>query len=173
MTDMYPTTLAEWRQLEYSLKDCAPEKAIAVCRRMCRTSLYFLIRYGLDRRDIEHPWLLDRCTEVGNAPNGYLDLWAREHYKSTIITFALTIQDILASHGEDSIEDREVTIGIFSHTRPIAKKFLRQIQQELETNPTSPIQRWKCRNWLIYRCRRQKVGTTERLVKRTGVGSLR
>ena len=43
----------------------------------------------------------------------------------------------------------------------------------LTTNPTSPIQRRKCRNWLIYRCRRQKVGTTERLVKRTGVGSLR
>jgi len=65
-----------------------------------------------------------------------LDLWAREHYKSTIITFALTIQDILASHGEDPIVDEEVTVGLFSHTRPIAKQFLRQIKTEFERNET-------------------------------------
>lgn len=55
-----------------------------------------------------------------------MDLWAREHYKSTIITFALTIQDIL--------KDPEITVGIFSHTRPNAKKFLIQIKQEFENN---------------------------------------
>lgn len=60
------------------------------------------------------------------APDGHLDLWGREHYKSTIITFALTIQDIL--------NDPEITVGIFSHTRGIAKGFLRQIKQEAETN---------------------------------------
>jgi phage terminase large subunit-like protein len=67
-------------------------------------------------------------------PNGCLDLWAREHSKSTIITFALTIQDILASHGEGALADEELAAGIFSHTRPIAKAFLRKIMQELERN---------------------------------------
>jgi hypothetical protein len=57
-----------------------------------------------------------------------LDLWAREHYKSTVITFAKTIQDILI--------DPEITVGFFSHTRPIAKAFLRQIKQEFEYNET-------------------------------------
>ena len=38
----------------------------------------------------------------------------------------LTIQDIL--------NDPEVTVGIFSHTRPIAKAFLRQIKREFEGN---------------------------------------
>jgi phage terminase large subunit-like protein len=38
----------------------------------------------------------------------------------------LTIQDIL--------RDPEITIGIFSHTRPHAKAFLRQIKRELEMN---------------------------------------
>lgn len=49
-------------------------------------------------------------------------------HNSSIITFGLTIQDIL--------KDPEVTVGIFSHTRPISKAFLRLIMRELETNAT-------------------------------------
>lgn len=67
-----------------------------------------------------------------------LDLWAREHYKSTIITFGKTLQDILASHGDDPLPEWkgiEPTFGIFSHTRPIAKGFMRQLKLELERNP--------------------------------------
>lgn len=82
---------------------------------------------------MENPWLLARCREVQASPNGHLDLWAREHYKSTIITFGLTLQDILRTHGEGA-EGDECTIGIFSHTRPIAKGFLGQLKYELESN---------------------------------------
>ena len=64
--------------------------------------------------------------EVQGNPNGHLDLWAREHGKSSIITFGLTIQDIL--------NNPEITVGIFSYSRPIAKAFLRQIKVEFETN---------------------------------------
>ncbi|MEQ8195593.1 MAG: hypothetical protein RIB59_13995 [Rhodospirillales bacterium] len=55
-------------------------------------------------------------------------------HNSTIITFGLTIQDILASHGEDPLIETEALFGLFSHTRPIAKGFLRQIKREFETN---------------------------------------
>ncbi len=106
-------------------------------RSLCRHNLYFLLRYVLGRKDVESQWIFERCREVDKNPNGYLDLWAREHYKSTIITFAKTIQDILSSHGEKPCKSwagREVTVGIFSHTRPIAKKFLGQIKREFETN---------------------------------------
>lgn len=92
---------------------------------------------------MEKEWLFDRCREVEQAPNGYLDLWAREHYKSTIITFGKTIQDILASHGEDPLPEWngiEATFGLFSHTRPIAKGFLRQIKREFEGN--KKLQEW-------------------------------
>jgi len=91
-----------------------------------KEDLFFLLLRVLHRDDIAHPWLYARCREVEQAPDGFLDLWAREHYKSTIITFGLTIQDIL--------RDPEETFGFFSHTRPIAKAFLRQIKLEFEQN---------------------------------------
>ena len=106
-------------------------------RNLCRNNLFFLLCYGLKRKDCNKRWLYDRCNEVQHNPNGYLDLWAREHYKSTIITFAKTIQDILASHGDDPLpvwQGREITVGIFSHTRPNAKGFLKQIKREFEAN---------------------------------------
>lgn len=115
----------------------SPEERIPHLRNLCRTDLYFLLRYGIGRQDMEHPWLFHRCREVQSSPDGYLDLWSREHYKSTIITYAKTLQDILASHGEEPLPEwngLEITVGIFSHTRPIAKKFLSQIKYELESN---------------------------------------
>jgi predicted phage terminase large subunit-like protein len=95
-------------------------------RRLCREDLFFLLAVGCKRSDLDRDWLYARCREVESAPDGHLDLWAREHYKSTIITFGLTIQDIL--------RDSNITVGIFSHTRPIAKAFLTQIKREFETN---------------------------------------
>jgi phage terminase large subunit-like protein len=95
-------------------------------RELFTTNLFALLVYGMQRRDADHDFIFDRCLEVQKAPDGYLDLWAREHYKSTIITVALTIQEIL--------RDPEITVGIFSHTRPNAKAFLRQIKREFESN---------------------------------------
>jgi predicted phage terminase large subunit-like protein len=103
-------------------------------RHKARTDLYYLLTEVMGRKDVVHPFLEGRCREVQQSPNGHIDLWAREHYKSTIITFALTIQNILCSHGEDPMTDKELTIGIFSHTRPSAKGFLRQIKREFESN---------------------------------------
>jgi phage terminase large subunit-like protein len=104
-------------------------------RNLARTDLYFLIRYLLKRPDIEHPWLFERCREIEAEPNEYMDLWSREHYKSTIITFGKSIQDILASHGDGALWDREVTFGLFSFNAGTAHKFVAQIKNELESNP--------------------------------------
>jgi len=106
-------------------------------RHLGRIDLVYLMVVLMNRADMTHPWLVARIREFEADPNGHLDLWAREHYKSTIITFGGTVQDILTSHGDDPLpkwEGIEPTFGIFSHTRPISKKFLRQIKQEFEQN---------------------------------------
>jgi hypothetical protein len=95
-------------------------------RTLCRTDLFFLLVYGLRRADADIDFVFDRCREVQASPDNYIDLWARGHYKSTIITLALSIMEIL--------NNPEITIGIFSYSRPIAKQFLRQIKIEFETN---------------------------------------
>ena len=104
----------------------SPEHEKHLQRKLALTDLFFLLVLILKRADANRDWIFDRCNEVQDNPNGHLDLWAREHYKSTIITFAKTIQDVLA--------DPEMTVGLFSHTRPNAKAFLRQIKREFELN---------------------------------------
>lgn len=131
LTELHRAAVPEYRMDEYpalvaDLKKLPKPQQYDRYRQLCRNDLYFLLRYGCKRVDIGHPWLFARCREVQASPNGHLDLWAREHFKSTIITFGLTVQEILI--------DPELTFGIFSHTRPIAKGFLRQIKREFEAN---------------------------------------
>lgn len=95
-------------------------------RALCLEDRYYLFVVACERRDAWHPWLYERCREVEADPDGRLDLWAREHYKSSLLTFAGSIQEIL--------RNPSITIGIFSHTKPIARKFLVQIKEELERN---------------------------------------
>ena len=124
-------------ELVNCLLELSPSERLSRTRQLIRTDLYYLLRYVLGRTDMEHPWLLARIREVQREPDGYLDLWGRDHRKSTVITFGKTLQDILASHGDDPLphwNGREPTFGIFSHTRPIAKAFLRQLKHELESN---------------------------------------
>lgn len=95
-------------------------------RTLCRRDLFYLLTVALGRVDVNHDWLFARCREFEKDPYGYVDLWARDHYKSTIATFGHTIQEIL--------RDPEDTLCIMSVTRPIAKQFLRQIKREFEAN---------------------------------------
>lgn len=128
------SALRFWDEIEGEARRLGREEQAV--RILAMADLYYLLvrvcgrrdmlPHGADAKFVANSFAFERCREVERDPNGYLDLWAREHWKSTIITFGLTIQDIL--------RDPEVTVGIFSHTRPIAKAFLRQIMRELEAN---------------------------------------
>ena len=143
----------------------SPDEVIAYLGRRDR---FFLLTHILKRADAVHPWLYDRCREVEAEPDECLDLWARFHYKSTIITFAGAIQEIL--------NDPDITICIFSHTKGIAKGFLEQIKLELEQNallkrlyngilyddPARESPRWSLdRGLVVKRTSNPKEGTLE------------
>lgn len=129
--------LPDWFDLEYRqtlifyakfLSGCEdnPELLENKIRVLSENDLFYLLTFTLNRADMLNPWLFARCRDVQRSPDNHLDVWAREHYKSTIITFGLTIQDI--------INDPEITIGLFSHTKGVARKFLAQIKTEIEMN---------------------------------------
>lgn len=97
---------------------------------LCKHDRFLLLTQVLNQVHCLHPWVYERCREVEAEPDDHLDLWARGHFKSTIITFGGSFQEI--------IKDPEITIGIFANDRPISKGFLLQIKTEMELNPKLP-----------------------------------
>lgn len=88
--------------------------------------LFFYMHIILRIGPINHPWLVERIKEVQDKNSNTMDLWSREHWKSSIITYGLNLWDVT--------KNPEERIGIFSHTRGIAKSFLRRIKHTCETN---------------------------------------
>ena len=125
---------AEWARNEQFYKvvaayaDChdAPNIDDSFIRTLGQLDRYYLGVFLCNRHDMLHPWIYDRCREVESDKDRRLDLWARFHYKSSIITFLGTIQEILCNPN--------IPIGLLSFSARQAKPFLRQVMQELEAN---------------------------------------
>jgi hypothetical protein len=165
VNDLHALSLTEAIKFWHALELKYGEEAV---RWLCKHDRFYLLVRMLGRKDALHPWLYERCREVEANPDDHLDLWAREHYKSTIITFAGCIQEI--------IKDPEITIGIFSHTKAVSLKFALQIKQELETNkrlqetfpdifyanPSKDSPRWsEQKGWCVKRKNNPKEATLE------------
>lgn len=103
-------------------------------RTMVRNDLYYLLVfeagydfmvYGETEDEVVYrPFLFNRCREVQESPDYHVDIWARGHFKSTIITIGKTVQDIL--------NYPEIAIAIFSYSSPSAEAFVSQVRNILE-----------------------------------------
>lgn len=119
----------DYSALSLTLKECErigdDDRYLQIVRSIAKDDLFFLMYFvlGIPCND---PFVLARIYEVQDKHHMTLDLWAREHWKSTILTYALIIWEWIQNPHE--------RIVIFSHTRGIAKGFLRRIKQTLETN---------------------------------------
>lgn len=95
-------------------------------RNMCLVDRFFLLTVVLKRKDLLTKWQFDACRDVERQPDGVLDLWARGHGKSSIITYGGVIQEIL--------RDRDIAICIFSNTKANARKFMASVKETFESN---------------------------------------
>lgn len=107
-------------------KEVLLDRDLPTIRELCLNDLFFFFSIALNRPDVNRPWLFDRIREIEANPNGHLDLWAREHYKTHIISYALTLQDILY--------DPEITVGLFSISTKYSKAIGSMIKYEMENN---------------------------------------
>lgn len=104
---------------------------LSTLRALILNDLFFIIYFVMKMRQANHPFVIDRCREVQEAEdkdtiNNTLFLWSREHYKSTIITTARTVQRLL--------RNPERRFGIFSYAKDPAKKLLRPIKNLFESS---------------------------------------
>jgi phage terminase large subunit-like protein len=89
------------------------------------TDLWYVLYFVVKNPRANHQFVIDRCREVEDGPDDYtLDIWAREHFKSDIITISETLQYV-ARHPER-------TNAIYSYARPAAKKFLNKLKVIME-----------------------------------------
>lgn len=115
-------------------KISAGEDELSWFRDLFVNDLWFLVYFGLGVKCANNPFWVESCHDVETGPvTNTLDVWGREHGKSTIITIAETIQDILKSHMEGSTIEEE-RIAIFSYTRSAAFTFFRSIKSALESS---------------------------------------
>jgi len=92
-------------------------------RAIISKDLFFIVSFimKIPQHLSNNPFVVGACRDVMDGPKDYtLDVWAREHFKSSIITIAETIQYQLLNPNH--------TTAIFSYVRPVAKLFLGSIK---------------------------------------------
>ena len=122
-----------WREVRGFLKRfrSGSVERLRYTRGLALGDLFFFMVVLLRRVDANNDFVFNLCRNLemeyrDNFLHDILHLYARGHFKSSIITTALTIRELCS--------DSELTYCIFSHTRDAAKKFMGQIKREFEVN---------------------------------------
>lgn len=98
---------------------------VNLLRNLMQEDLWFIVYFVLKNPLANHPFIVEACKEIEDETEDSLEVWARDHLKSTIITIAHTCKIIF--------NDPERRIGLFSATRPLALAFLKVIRNVLES----------------------------------------
>lgn len=101
-------------------------RRLSALRLWAEQNLFIFCVYVLDLYYINNDFGYRLCWEVQHKKYGRCWIIAREHYKSTVITFASTLWEIC--------KDPEQTYCIYSYKAEIASDFLCQIKDEIERN---------------------------------------
>ena len=142
-------------------------------RSLILNDLFFIVHFVMGIKIANHPFVVNRCQDLENGvKDKTLDVWAREHFKSVIITQAETIQNILKNPEECHV--------IFSYKKPKAEDFLSSIKQTLETeflrsvfddvlyaNPHAQSPSWSLQNGITVK--RTSQSRKEKTVEAYGV----
>lgn len=98
-----------------------------VIRELCEEDFLLFCLLILDL-PVNDPFLIARCYEVQDHEdeNG-MYLWARDHWKSTLITYARTLWRFTSIYGN--------RVALFSNSLKLAKPRFKQIKNVMESNP--------------------------------------
>lgn len=115
------------KQVEELLKDAEKQKQTKlVVRELAKRDLFFLCLYLMDMDYIDNDFAFNFCAEIDKKCFGRMWICAREHYKSTFLSFAFVIQCL--------IRNPEERIGIYAYNANLAESCLAKIRTELEVN---------------------------------------
>ena len=145
----------------------------SVFHTLIKDDLFFIVHFVMGIQKANHPFIVDRCRMVEDGQQtGTVDIWAREHFKSTILTVGLTVKRI--------VNNPECTTAIFSYKKPAAEKFLDAIRKVLESklmvwafpdilydNPSSQAPSWSLQGGI--RVKRQSTSRKEHTVEAFGL----
>ncbi len=140
---------------------------------LIKDDLFFIVHFVMGIQKANHPFIVDRCRMVEDVTQtGTVDIWSREHFKSTILTVGLTVKRI--------VNNPECTTAIFSYKKPAAEKFLDAIRKVLESklmvwafpdilydNPSSQAPSWSLQGGI--RVKRQSTSRKEHTVEAFGL----
>lgn len=146
---------------------------IPTLRQLILNDLFFIVYFVMEIPPANHPFIVESCKLLEDGPKtNTLDIWAREHFKSTIITIGETIQEI--------VKDPEKTHAIFSFRKSAAEQFLDSIRQTLKKpimvkcfpeilydNPETQAHRWSLQNGIVVK--RRSVSRKEATVAAFGL----
>lgn len=86
--------------------------------------LWFFVYFVMKNPLANHPFIVNACKEIEKETGDSLQVWARDHLKTTIISIARSCQKVFINP--------ESRIGIFSATRPLAVKIQNVIKKLFE-----------------------------------------